>query len=265
LLTGVLIMPNKKLSNSPLTYVLAQIRISSVEEISSYVPKLQEAIRKEFPIYKKVDIQTVELKNEAAPNIQTSTQWHFKDKESLVGIIVDRQAITIHTSKYNGFDAFNLQIKKILERFNKILEISLSTRVGLRYINIIQSNLKKYVHSSLLGFYEEADDNFLANVETTHKTEEGFIKVRAIHPRNATVIHQEKLVPPNLITSADQLSFKHYGEVNKEYIMLDIDNFHQKQRDFNVIDITKTLSKLHERIYKTFCVAVTKEALKNWK
>jgi len=258
-------MPNKKLSKSPITYVLAQVKISSVEDISSYVPKLQESIRKDFPIDEKLNIQTVELKNETAPNIYTAIHWHFKDKDSLVGIILDKQSITIHTSKYNGFDKFNSQIEGILEKFNKILDISLSTRIGLRYINIIQSNLKEYVKPALLGFYEEKDDNFLARVDTTHKTEEGFIKIRSVHPKNVEVIHENKFVPPDLITLADRLSFKHFREINNEYLMLDIDNFYQKQCDFNIANITNVFSKLHERIYKTFCTAVTYEALKNWK
>jgi uncharacterized protein (TIGR04255 family) len=130
---------------------------------------------------------------------------------------------------------------------------------------VIRSNLEKHVNPSLLGFYEKDDDSFLANVETIRKTADGFIKVRIIHPKNMETIQQNKLVPPDLITSADQLSFTHYEKISKEYIMLDIDNFYQNQRDFDIANITKIFSKLHERIYKTFCAAVTKEALRNWK
>lgn len=257
-------MTNKTLKKSPITYVLAQVKISAIEDIESYIPKLQESIRKKFPIPQKVSIQTVELKNEVAPNVYASTQWHFKDKESLVGIIVDKRSITIHTSKYIGFDEFQFKVKDILGKFNKILEISLSTRIGLRYINIVRSNFKKYVNPSLQGFYDKDDDNFLSNVETTRKTEDGFIRVRAIHPKNVAVVHQNKLVPQDLCASADQLSFVEHGKIGEEYIMLDIDNCCQKQNDFDIDDIAEVFEKLHKGIYETFCSAVTKEALKNW-
>lgn len=257
-------MPNKKLRKSPLTYVLAQVRISQIESIADYVPKIQEVVRKDFPIYQEVNIQTIEIKDKTDSNIRTSLQWHFKDKESWTGIILDKQTITIHTSKYNGFDELNSKIENILDKFNKILDVSLSVRIGLRYINIIQSDIKEYMQPSLLGFYEKEDDNFLTSVDTTRKTEDGFIKIRAIHPKNVAFIHPGKMVPPDLVSSADQLSFKHYKDINDEYVILDIDNFYQKQLDFDVAKTTKVFSTLHKKIYETFCLAVTKKALKAW-
>ena len=192
-------MPNKQLKTPPLIYVLAQVKISPIEIIKEYIPKLQEAVRKRnFPNFNKTHFQNIEIKKNNDINVQGISQWHFKDKNSLTGIVIDKQTINFHTCKYNGFNKFKMLIKEILEIFNKELGVSLSNKVGLRYINVIKSNLKHHVEPSLLGFYEESNAKFLSNVGTFYETKSGFIRIRATHSRaiyDNNIEHNKKIIP----------------------------------------------------------------------
>ena len=51
----------KKLSNLPLTYVVAQVKISPVDSIEKFVPTLQEEIRQDFPIKDNIVIQNIQI------------------------------------------------------------------------------------------------------------------------------------------------------------------------------------------------------------
>ena len=51
----------KKLENQPLKFVLAEFRFSPVMQIAEYIPKIQEALRKQYPIQDKRSEQTVQV------------------------------------------------------------------------------------------------------------------------------------------------------------------------------------------------------------
>jgi len=258
---------HKKLNKSPLTYVLAQVRISPIEYLEKYIPQIQDSIRKEFPVFNKVETQTVTIAQSLPPQTSSAWQWHFKDKQSLTGVILNSNAITIHTSEYKGFNEFVKLLENILNKFNKTLDISLSTRIGLRYINVINSNVDQFVQKELLGFrLDNHEDKFLSKIETVSQQKNRYIKIRATHIRSNEIIKNlyNKLVPADLGTSAEQLSFKHHKEPRDEYLLLDIDGFCEQQSDFKNKNIKKEILKLHDNVYKAFSKAITDKAKKEW-
>jgi uncharacterized protein (TIGR04255 family) len=263
---------HKKLSKPPLTYVLAQVKISAIENIKQYIPKLQDSIRKKFPIFDRIEIQNVEIKPSSksyTPYTYSTRQWNFKDKKSLTGIVLDSGTINIHTSKYEGFDEFMKQVEYVLAEFNKRLDIDLFTRIGLRYINIIDSNIDKNIQKNLLGFQSETHgDQFLSKTETIQKTGNVYIKLRATHTGSNKIISNidNKLVPPDLAANAGNLLFEHYKMPKDRYVMLDIDSFNDdlEPADFDVESIKTKIYKLHNNIYEVFSKAITSNAKKEW-
>ncbi|MGD9108115.1 MAG: TIGR04255 family protein [Gammaproteobacteria bacterium] len=257
-------MTNKQLRYPPLTYVLAQIKITPIEDIKSYMPKIQDIIRKEFPVYEEVNIQNFEIRKELNPIIHQATQWHFKDKDLTTGIIIDKQTINLHTSKYSKFDEFVAKFENILKSLNKQLGISLVIRFGLRYVNVVKSSIKKYVESGLLGFYEK-DSEFLARTETISRESDGStIQTKSIHVGSKASIGQNKLVPPDLAQVAGQLTFKHHEEPKNNYVIVDIDCGHKKQLEFKEINFKQEFTQLHNKIERIFNKAFTKEAVNKW-
>ena len=268
-----------QLKNSPLTYVLVQVKISQILEVENYIPKLQEMIRKDFPLFKKINIQKIEIKqNVEKPEISTFNQWHFTDKNSTTGILIDAASIIFHTTMHSSFETLIDKFKKILSDFNKQLGITLYTRLGVRYVNCINSPIEKIIKKELQGFSIDNKNFFkgtyLTKTETTQITMDGAIKIQAIHVNDKNFIANLKniedsdvFISPDLKQVASYLSFDHHEnkKPSKDYLILDIDNFSEQKNDFKVDDILKNLEKLHEGIDIAFKNAVTDVALKEWK
>jgi uncharacterized protein (TIGR04255 family) len=259
-------MNKRKLRKSPVTYVLAQIKTSSILQLEKYIPELQEAIRPCFPIFHKIDIQTFEIKPNINPNLYSAKQWHFLNKESTTGILLDSDAITIHSTLHNTFEALIENFSDVLNKFNKILNISLCTRIGVRYINVITSNLEKYIKKELLGFHLNNKSNFISNTETIQETQIGLIRIRSAHIGHTNIINHNKnnLIPADLAQTAEYLSFGHHKQPTGSFVILDIDHFAEKQNDFDTKKIIHELSQLHEDIYNAFHSAVTNTAIQDW-
>lgn len=260
---------HEKLSKSPIVYVLAQVRFSNIENIEYYIPQLQDKIRTTFPHYQKINIQAIQLREGQPPNSSTLTQWHFMDKEKYIGIILDGRSIAIHTSRYDQFTPLLKSFVTVLTQFNKILEISLCTRLGLRYINLIENGLSN-INQGLQGFQLSGDDfsknKFFSKMETTQLSNDGIIKVQALHFGEKQVIGETQniFVPSDVSDSANMLSFKNHKEPDNNFLILDVDHFNEDQRDFNVLEISSGFTRLQEAVYQAFCQAAGNENLKNW-
>jgi len=261
---------HQQLSKAPVTYVLAQVKFSSIENIASYIPQLQDEIRDLFPHYNILSIQAIELKNaQQPPDFTVLTQWHFIDKEKQMGIILDKQAIILHTNKHEKFQTLLSIFETIIARFNKVLKISLSTRLGIRYINLIEHGLQK-VNIGLRGFQllnnGFKEDQFITNTETTQFSQEGIIKIKSTLVKNKTVIGNtfNIFVPLDLVDTAKSLSFQHLTEPKNGFLMLDIDHFSDEQDDFDMANILNRFRQLQEGVYQAFCQSVEKENLKDW-
>lgn len=258
-----------KLSKQPVTYVLAQIKFASIEDMANYIPQLQSKIRDNFPHFEQVNIQAIQLREGEKPHPIVFTQWHFMDKKKQTGIILDKQSVTIHTSQYDQFRSFIDIFKKIVSKFHEELNFSLFTRLGLRYVNFIEDGAKE-IDSSLQGFRLLGDkfplNNFMAKTETTQPTKEGIIKIQSMHIENKAIINNVEniFVSPDLIDTARLLSFEHYTKPQTAFLILDIDHSSNKQEDFIISTIVESFDKFHEIIYESFCKAVGENNLSNW-
>jgi uncharacterized protein (TIGR04255 family) len=259
-----------KLSKPPLKYVLAQVRFSSIENIASMLPLLQDKIRADFPIQERVDINSIRLKEGRAPDVDIFTQWHFVDKERKTGIILDKQTLTIHTSKHVQFEQLLGTFAKVASLFHEILKFSLFTRLGLRYVNLIEDDVSK-IDKGLQGFKlsgnEFKKNSYITKTETIQRSIAGMMKVQAIKIEDVKNISgvQNIFVSPDLGDVAKLLSFEHYKKPKKKFVILDIDHFNDYRNDFKVEEIIQLFHTLHDPIYQAFRQAVGLENLNSWK
>lgn len=260
----------QKLKNSPLTYVLIQVTINHIGGLSQYIEEMQEAVRRDFPNFNTINIQAYEIKPNSNPTIHSITQWHFVDKRATTGILVSNDSIIIHTNQHDAFDILISRLESVLEKFNTILGISLCQRLGVRYINVIKTNLEEYLQPKLLGFYQNEHPrfkpNFLAKTESIQQTDIGFIKTQATHVSKARIKDgQNNLVPLDLLQNASYLNFDNEKQPKEEFVILDIDHYVEKQgNDFTIKNITKELKILHDGVYDVFIAAVTNKAMQDW-
>lgn len=260
---------HSKLTIPPLTYVLLQLKFSSIENIAIYITRLQDKIRDIFPHYQEVNIQAIQLGDGQTFNTTTLKQWHFMNKEKNTGVILDKETITIHTSRYDQFLPMLNIFKDVSTRFQEILNISLFTRLGLRYINLIEDGLTD-IDEGLQGFqltdHSFDSTQFITRTETTQRSQEGFVKIQATRIGDKKIIGPVKniFVPPELVETATFLSFGHQTEPKENFLMLDIDHFSETQDDFDIPKILSCFTRLQEVLYQVFCQAVGPKNLKNW-
>lgn len=259
---------HEKLKHPPVTYVLAQVKFSNIESIERYVAELQEEIRGEFPLFNKIKVDMVQIHPNVSPIASSTINWHFMDKASVLGVLLDNNSITIHTSKYLDFTSLSEQFEDVLTRFNKKLKIAVSTRIGLRYVNLIPSNVINLVKPELLGLCDKNNpalslDKFFSKTEVTQESNLGTMNIKSLYFANKEIMKGiiNSKVTPELSQLAQFLSFAHHKEVVGESLILDIDHFQIKNTDFSVKNIISQLKDLQEVIYQMFCFAVTNNAI----
>lgn len=259
---------HETLRKSPLTYVLAEIKFSEILSMSDHIVELQKTIRDAYSEFRQQTIKTIDMDKSESKTVDI---WHFLDKTFTSGVMLSTNSVVIHTSNYVSFDDLLQRTKNILAAFNPILKNKLYLRIGLRYVNLINSSIHKCLEPGLLGNplknKEVFEEVYLAKSETIQKTKCGTIKVMSMHCSDKNIVGQGALyVPPNLCQGAGFISFEHHKNKapKKEYVMLDIDHFTDVRGDFLTNRIAEQLEALHEGAFIAFSSVVKKEALIRW-
>jgi uncharacterized protein (TIGR04255 family) len=261
----------KKLTKSPLTYVLGQVKISPIVDMQRHIPNIQEKLRKDLPKFNEIETLDVNVQ----PNqkdVRVNTRWHFYDKESTTGLLLEKDTLIFHTTNYNTFDQFSDFLEKTLKNINEVLNIGLCTRLGLRYINFVDENIEKFIQKPLLGFPLNFDDIKESN-QGFHRTEsisktkcDGIIKIQSTLT-NINQINKNDFnlfVPPDLSPVAGLLTFIRNDPKDK-FFLLDIDHFmFKKDVDFNMKEIIENFGSLHAGISNAFLSAITSEGKTSW-
>ncbi|WP_316367690.1 TIGR04255 family protein [Candidatus Thiodiazotropha sp. CDECU1] len=95
--------------------------------------EFQGALRKDFPIFKKS--KTVSIHVGGSTDLPLSYAFESRDKKWVVALKPD--SLVIETTSYTEFADFRTKIDRILHLIGGMLDTEFFTRVGLRYINVI--------------------------------------------------------------------------------------------------------------------------------
>ncbi len=258
-----------KLSKSPISYVLAQVQFPIIQSIADFIPRLQNSIREFFPHFQPITHHQIILLGDGQQSIVLLKQWHFMDKEKKTGILIDQQNLTIHTSHYEQFQPLLTRFETVLNHCCEILELTIFTRLGLRYINFIENGVQN-VSQKLQGFQLEGaefkDNQLIKKVETIQHCKKGIMRIQATHLADKQAIEGAKniFVPLDLGNLASLLSYENYREPKQAYLLLDFDHYNTEQGDFDIAEILNYFNFSQELIYQGFRQAVGLENLKIW-
>jgi uncharacterized protein (TIGR04255 family) len=260
----------KKLTTTPLTYVLGQVRISPIVGIQRHIPDIQEKLRKDLPKFNEIETLDVNVQSNQK-EARVNTRWHFYDKESTIGLLLEQDMILFHTTKYHTFDYFSAFLEKTLKSINEVLNIGLCTRLGLRYINFLDENIDKFIQKPLLGFslnfedIKEHNQGFYRTEAVNNTKCDGILKLQSIYT-HANRVNKDLIlfVPPDLSAGASLLTFSNESPKDT-FFLLDIDHFMIKNDvDFDIKEIIKNFDSLHKGISNTFLSAITDKAKASW-
>ncbi len=253
---------SRKLTNAPLVYVLAQVRYSPILSMEKFIPHIQEQVRKTFPKFRKVVMQSLVLGVNGQPDTTKVERWEFAGKDGDAGFIVQTDSFVFHTTAYKTFEDFISQFEFALSEVNKEANISLIERIGLRYVDVIEAEegeeLGVFLVPGLAGFPLEKLQvkTLISYMETITTTDEGVLVLKATKKLDGN------LLPPDLQPIGLKMDRKiSEGRPNA---ILDFDHYSEQAMEFSIDDVVKKIDRLHNATSSAFWATTTKYAIDRW-
>jgi uncharacterized protein (TIGR04255 family) len=253
----------EKLSNSPLVYVLAQVRIGAVLKINDYVPEIQEQMRKAgYDLYRKKEVRKLEL-GQGEPKERVTYSWGFDRIDRAAGYIVQADSVVFHTTAYDTHETFFAELRRGLQIAQDVAGISAVERFGLRYIDAFQADadheLEEYLEEGLCGvsLTEIGAQRALLMTDLISDTDVGGRLVVRIG------LNRVGTLPPNSV-SKDLVSERSF-DASRPIAVLDYDHFIEKPEPFAVDRAIERFRELHGVLSKAFRKTVSAFALDRWK
>lgn len=242
----------KKLNNQPLTYVLAEFRFSPVMEIASYIPKIQEALRKSYPNSLKRGEQSFQIQASSV-TVSTIDQWAFVSANKKSAVEISQERLIYATAEYPRFEGFSNICKAALSALVDIIGPSLIYRIGLRYGDVIKAAQGETISelvSNNFGMPNNCIDALGSNSqyisESLLETDIGKLVIRSLYGKNVATRLPDTHGLPIFIPSDNAPS---------ERLILDFDHFWEAKDEsvnFEVPEVLSKLSALHETARKAF-------------
>jgi uncharacterized protein (TIGR04255 family) len=262
-------LPALYLPDSPLVAVLAQVRFSPVTAMESYVPAIQDGLRRKgFPRFREELVEEVSwvtrtVGSESAVDTRKQKQWEFTDAKNTWSIRLTPDAVTLATSEYDTYEKpFEENLALALDIIHQQATLQLVTRIGLRYVDLIRPegglDFADYLDGRLLGLPAEElglVDSF-PFTQMRGPTDVGFMTLRCVFLNSGSVL------PPDLIGLT--LQMKESAEPGTKVALLDLDHIRHEEEAFDRERVLASLALLHDRLDLAFRKSVTAEALERW-
>lgn len=246
----------KKLNNQPLTFVLAEFRFSPVMQISEYIPKIQEALRKQYPIPDKRQEQTVQVQPGGIA-VSTIDRWAFLSANKKSAIDLNQERLVYITSDYPRFEGFAASCMNAVKVLAEIVEPSLILRIGLRYSDLVTIDQGEDIaalindHFGLPSCVGELGAARQHSTDTYLQTDMGVLAIRTLYGQhNLACLPDVQGLPIQI--AADSAT--------SERIILDFDHYWEAKEEsvsFETNDVMEKLSALHKTSREAFWKVTT--------
>jgi len=274
-MAGLRNCPRIQLTKQPLALVLIQVRYSPILNIPSYLPAIQDGMRRiGFPLYHTQNSYSFNLTAEGLSNIKLD-QWRFGKADGKTTVLMDADQLLMQTTIYEGFEKF---IAEFLSVFSVLLKVTdhgkfgIVQRLGIRYVDQVRSQFEgdtidSYLREELRGMWSP---HFLGEekrytISVAGKTESkpdlpGTLAIRIIRGEKGLEL------PPDLIAAAPERSNTFRDDEDRA--LIDMDHFWEGTMgpSFSIEAIEESFYRLHDTIIKAFHdTVVTPEGIEKWK
>lgn len=241
----------KKLDKQPLQVVLAEFRFSPVMQIVDYIPKIQEALRKAYPIPQKSSEQVIQVQQNGI-EVSNIDRWAFISANKKSAIDINQERLVFITAEYQRFNGFSESCRFAIDVLAKVVEPSLIQRIGLRYSDLIKLETGEKVSDLInphFSFPECLSGLGAAQQhrsETVLQTSVGGLVIRTLYGN-----HPLTCLPD---LSALAIAINH-DTLPSERLVLDFDHFWEAKSEsvsFEVNDVLDKLEMLHDTSREAF-------------
>lgn len=230
----------KKLNNQPLQFVLAEFRFSPVMQIAEYIPKIQEALRKQYPIPNKQSEQLIQAQPGGIALSQVD-RWTFSSANKREAIDLNQERLVYITMDYDRFEGFSNSCLHALKTLASIVDPSLILRVGLRYSDLVKVDDTEKLSELVNDHFGHA--SCLSDIGTPqHQTTEAVLRtsvggliIRTLYGKhNLTCLPDAQVLPIPIKTDA----------IPSERIILDFDHIWEAREESSSFEPSEILEKL---------------------
>ena len=136
-----------------LASVVVEFKFPTLLEIAENLPvDLQKSVRGQFPHYERAHLAS--LTPHGSDHV-VSHEFRTKSKKELVRLT--QNSLSVTTYKYESYETFKDLAESVVEAFVPHLDTNFFTRVGLRYINKIntpniRSEVSQWINQSLVDY-----------------------------------------------------------------------------------------------------------------
>lgn len=125
-----------------LKQAVAEFRFPTLMELSARRPPAAfvSALRKEYPTVELQNEVTLTVGGESAGSINKHI---FRSRKVGWTVSLKESAFSIETNAYPGFAEMKARIMHVVDAASKVIDSDFFTRVGLRYVNVIDSGTKQ--------------------------------------------------------------------------------------------------------------------------
>lgn len=133
---------------------VCEVRFPTLLQVDEVVPDFQRKIRRVFPHYER----SADISVDPA-GVTRSSAHIFRSKTRTDAISLRQSSLVYETSEYPGFAQFVKAVESTLDAAIPLLDTDFMTRLGLRYINVLDfnalgisfANLDTWVNPKLVG------------------------------------------------------------------------------------------------------------------
>jgi uncharacterized protein (TIGR04255 family) len=256
----------KKMNNAPVYFALAQIRFNQLAALDTYIPAVQDSLRKAgFPDFQPIQL-THFLIGGAMPKPVMTTRYLFMNSHKTSGFVLDQSWLMYQTTNYDTFDPFVVTLLEGLGVLHGAAKLDYTDRAGIRFLDAVVprsgESVFDYLQPYVLGLSNLLPDRALVHSMSETKTTLGKTTLvgRAViqNQKGGNAAFPEDLLPVQL-GLADKFS-----DIRGLYAILDTDSWTDDRQDFDLNDLENTLKSLHTSMRRSFDLMVTPHALQVW-
>jgi uncharacterized protein (TIGR04255 family) len=252
-------------TKSPLIVALAQVRMTPILSLETYIPKLQDLLRaSDFP--RLITRKTKMTRHDAMGKVEVvdSTDWVFSDKAGHFSLVVGEQSLSLVTSAYTTYEDFAERMERCLGLVHDVVKISGIERLGLRYVDLIEPSPEKplsyFLDPCVLGLSLEGLGTRITSFsQTVIETSPNRKLALRVTERPGGLV-----IPPDLLSL--QLKLRKPNALNQPFGILDIDHYaeYPETDDYETSTVIENLCELHDAVDQAFRKATTENAKLDW-
>ncbi len=136
---------------NPLREVICQVRFPPILRIETEPPAaFQDRVRAEYPMFREVqpELPTTNMPAEMVSIFRSmlstrarSTAYEFASEDGAWSITLSRDAVALKTTAYGRWEDFRDHLDGPLRSLSELYKPALFSRVGLRYVDVIQRSM----------------------------------------------------------------------------------------------------------------------------